>query len=131
LSLYVSSTNQANYFLGAYAPYDTRPYYRRYRIPNLTSGQTYCILARLRKRYTPIVTTSDFLMIPNLPALGAMVQAVYFREAGDVNSYMAYKDIAVNILKKEMTAYIGKQRQKPLFTSNEGFGVRRDGNYIL
>jgi hypothetical protein len=122
---------QQNVFLCSYAPYDTRPYYRRYRIPNLSCTQTYCVEARLRKRFTPIVNVNDFLLIPNLPALSTMVQAVYFREAQDIQSYAAYKAIAVGILQKEMTAYIGKQRQKPLITVNEGFGVRMDGNYIL
>lgn len=130
LNLYVSGT-QLNYFIGSYAPYDTNPFYRHYDIPGLTTGTTYCVLARLRKRFTPIVLPGDFLLIPNLPALSTMVQAVYYREAKDFQSYEAYKQIAVDILKKDMTAYIGKQRQKPLITFNEGLGVRMDGNYIL
>ena len=131
LSLYVSSTKQQNYFLCQYAPYDTRPYYRRYKIPNLTNGTTYCILARLRVRYRPIVNTGDFLLIPNLAALATMIQAVFYREAQNLQMYAAYKQIAVDILKKEMTAYIGKQRQKPLITCGEGFGVRQDGLLIV
>lgn len=130
VNLYVSGTQQ-NVFIGSYAPYDTRPYYRRYSIPNLTNGTTYCILARLRKRYAPIVSENDFLLIPNLPALSTMVQAVYYREAGNVQNYATYKQMAVDLLSKEMTAYIGKQRQKPLITVSEGLGVRVGGLYVL
>lgn len=131
ISVYCSSTKQSNFFLGEYTPYDTRPYYRRYKMPNLTNGQTYRILARLRKRYAPIVNLNDFLIIPNLAALSTMVQAVYYRESENIPSYTTYKQIAVDILKKETTAYIGKQRQKPLITCGEGFGVRQDGLLIL
>ena len=128
--LYVTNGTN-NVFLCSYAPYDTRPFYRRYFIPNLTKGTTYCIICRLRKRYTPIYTVNDFLLIPNLAALSTMIQAVYYREATNFQLYEQYKAAAVDILKKEMTAYIGKQAQKPLITVNEGMGVRRDGNYIL
>ena len=130
LSLYVSGT-QPNYFLGTYAPYDQNPFYRRYDIPNLTNGQSYNVVCRLRKRFAPIQSIYVFLLIPNLPALSSMVQAVYYREAGNPTQYATYKAIAVDILKKEMTAYIGKQRQKPLVTMNEGAGVRRGGLQIL
>ena len=134
VSLYCSaspSTAPQNVFLCSYAPYDTRPYYRRYDVPGLSKNQTYCVDARLRRRYAPIVNGNDWLLIPNLPALSRMVQAIYYSDAENPQQYAAYKQIAIGILEKEMTAYIGKQRQKPLITSAEGFGVRPDGNYIL
>jgi hypothetical protein len=139
VSLYVSSatTGAQNVFLCEYAPYDTRPYYRRYCIPNLNQNpatqppQTYCVDARMRKRFTPIVSQYDFLILSNLPALSTMFQAINYRESGDIQNYAAFKAVAVSILKDEMKSYIGKQRQKPLITVNEGFGVRLDGNYIL
>ena len=130
VSLYCSN-GSSNVFLCQYAPYDTKPYYRRYKIPNLSKGQTYCIEARLRRRYAPIVKNNDYLLITNLPALTTMVQAVFYREAENLQSYAAYKQLAIEIMKKEMTSYIGKQRQKPLITMNEGMGVRRDGILIL
>lgn len=130
LSLYVSN-GSSNVFLCQYAPYETRPYYRRYYIPNLSSQQTYCIEARLRRRYHDIVNPNDFLLITNLPALITMVQAIFYRESMNVQLYTTYKSLAVDILAREMTSYIGKQRQKPLITVNEGFGVRRDGILIL
>jgi hypothetical protein len=134
VSLYADAAGAAtpkNVFLCSYAPYDTRPYYRRYEIPNLSCNQTYCVDARLRRRFAPIVSADDWLLIPNLPALSKMVQAIYYSDSENPQQYAAYKALAVEILEKEMTSYIGKQRQKPLITVNEGFGVRRDGNYIL
>lgn len=130
LSVYMTGGTQPNFFVVTYAPYETQPFYRRYEIPGLASGTTYCMKARLRKRFVPIVNDNDMLMIPNLPALSTMVQAVYYRESGNLQNYASFKLIAVDILKKEMTSYIGKQRQKPLITMPEGSGVRPGGIYI-
>jgi hypothetical protein len=132
LYAYCPTTNKSVY-LGNYTPYDTTPYYRSYKIPGLenNTGQTYYVNARCRRRYTPIVNQQDFLLISNLPALTSMLQAIYYRESKDIQNYQAYKMIAIDILKKEMTAYIGQQRQKPVITFGESTGVRRDGMYIL
>lgn len=130
LSVYMTGGTQANYFVVSYAPYETQPFYRRYEIPGLSTGTTHCMKARLRKRFAPIVSDNDMLLIPNLPALSTMVQAVYYRESGNIESYDKFKTISVNILKKEATSYIGKQRQKPLITMPEGSGVRPGGVYI-
>ena len=119
-------------YIGNYTPNDTVPYYRSYKIPGLSlQGQTACIIARVRRRYTPILTPNDFLLISNLPALTTMLQAVYYREAKDFQNYKFYKGEAIDILRKEMTAYIGQQRTKPAITFGEGTGVRRDGMYIV
>jgi len=119
------------FHLGTYAPRDTTPSYRRYQIPGLRDGVTYHIVARCRRRFTPIVQDTDFLLISNLPALKSMIMAVYYLEAADAEKYAAYKSIAVDILKKETKAYIGLQRTKPIITVSENTGVRADGMYIL
>jgi hypothetical protein len=132
LYAYCAAANK-NVYLGNYTPYDTVPYYRSYKIPGLENnvGQQYHVIARCRRRYFPIVSPNDFLLITNLPALTSMLQAVYYRESKDPQNYAAYKAIAIDILRKEMTAYIGQQRTKPAITFGEGTGVRRDGMYIL
>jgi hypothetical protein len=130
VNLYATNGSN-NVFLGSYAPQDTVPYYRSYRIPGLNEGTKYQVVARLRRRFRPIVSPADFLLITNLPALVTMLQAIYYREAKDLQNYTAYKQTAVDILRKEAKAYIGLQRQKPAISFGEGLGVRRDGLYIL
>lgn len=120
----------AGIHVGTYAPNETVPVYRRYWIPGLNSGQTYYINARCRRRYVPVINDTDFLLITNLPALKAMIMAVYYLEAAEPDKYAQYKSIAIDILKKEAKAYIGLQRQKPIVTVSEG-PLRRDGYYIL
>jgi hypothetical protein len=129
----VANPSLPNVYLGSYGPNDTTPYYRSYKIPGLqnNTGQTYYVIARCRRRYTPIVTANDWLLINNLPALVSMIQAVYYREAKDIQNYAAYKAAAIDLLRKELTAYVGQQRTKPAITFGEGTGVRRDGMYIL
>lgn len=134
--LYVSnSDNTTQHYIGQYAPNDTTPFYRQYSIPSLRRFMrpncSTTILARCRKRFVPITKDSDFMLISNLPAMQSMVQACYFRDAHDEDSYLRYKAIAVDILKKEAKAYIGLQRMKPFMTVGEGPGVRQDGVYIL
>lgn len=114
---------------------DTTPFYREYSIPNVlwpnSNITERTIIARCRRRFVPIVEDSDFLLITNLPALQSMVQAIYYREAKDPDSYMKFKLVAVDLLKKEAKAYIGISNQKPVLTIGEGAGQRFDGNYIL
>lgn len=121
-------------FLAAYAPYDENPFYRKYFIKGLCgeTDETVQILARCRRRYVPVTRDSDELIISNLPALKAMVMAIFYLESGEPDNYLKYKATAVDILKKEMKAYLGLQTgSKPAITFGEGMGVRRDGNYIL
>lgn len=123
----------ANVYIGTYTPNDTTPYYRSYHIPGLqcTNSTPQCVNVRARRRYTPITQASQFLLINSLPALTSMLQAIYYRESKDPQAYAQYKEIAIDILRKEMTAFIGQQRTKPAITFGEGTGVRRDGMYIL
>jgi hypothetical protein len=126
--------------IGTYAPKDTTPTYRKYRIPGLNCApfpnppncpQNYCVRGRCRKRFVPITSDNDYLLISNLPALKAMIQAVYYLESNDPQSYTTNKATAIDILRKEAKAYIGLQRQKPFITFGEGTGVRTDGLYVI
>jgi hypothetical protein len=136
VSLYAYNGTDPETFLCTYAPYDTRPFYRHYWIPGLQSAsavpqQTYWVKARARKRYVPIMSVNDLLIISNVPALQSMMQAIYYRESKDLQNYAAYKGVAVALMQDEAKSYIGKQRQKPVLTFSEGTGVRMDGMYIL
>ncbi len=120
----------AGIHLATYAPRDTTPGFRRYKIPGLAVGRTYTVVARCRKRYFPVVEDTDFLIISNLPALKSMIMSVYYLESGEPEQYAKYKSIAVDLLKKEAQAYIGLQRTKPIVTVSEG-PLANGGVYIL
>lgn len=111
--------------------WETAPAYREYYIPGLKDGTAYTVKTRCRLRYRPIANDSDFLLISNLPALKAMVRAIYYFEAKDMENYATFKLAALDLLKKEATSYRGKQRKKPLISFSEGLGVGNGGGYIL
>jgi hypothetical protein len=130
--LYASTaTGSVNNYIGQYISKDTTPIYRQYSVPGLGDDHVHHVLARCRRRFVPVTGDNDFLLITNLPALKAMVQAVYYLEANMSDDYMKNKTVAVDLLQKEAKAYVGLQRQKPLFTMNEGTVSRSDGLYIL
>lgn len=105
--------------------------YRRYRIPGLNDDTQYCIETRIRRRFAPITKDSDILLIGNLPALKNMVQAVYYAESNEKDAYATSKAIAIGILRKEATAYIGQQRQRPFIGfGGDGLAASGRGLYV-
>lgn len=111
--------------LANYAYDETAPSYRHYYIPHLhnrgrSGAQERVLLARCRKRFVPITADNDMLVISNLPALKAMVVAVWQRETGEFQAYAAQKQTAIDILRKEAMGYLGKARV-PAVSFSRGF----------
>lgn len=115
--------------LSNYSPDETTPSYHKYYSPWLhritpSDGNECCrtVIARCRRRFVPIVEDTDVLMISNLPALRAMMIAIWKRDAGALDEYAAMKVTAVDLLKKEAKAYRGKART-PSFVFQRGFAI--------
>lgn len=114
--------------LSNYSFSDTTPSYHHYFsqwLQNLArAGGDACkiVRARCRKRYVPVAEDTDILMISNLPALKEMVIASWKRDADNMPDYMAHKQTAVDLLKKEAMSYRGKSRI-PGLTFQRGFAV--------
>lgn len=105
------ATNGANdVLLSTYAPKETIPTYRKYYIPYHHNAGTRTVLVRARKRFVPVVNDTDQLIISNLPALKAMVQALSLRDNNDWAAYAQTRMIAVQIMKEEAKAYRGTAR---------------------
>lgn len=113
--------------LSNYAPDETSPSYRKYYSPWLHKMQNegQCqrtVLARCRRRFTPVQEDTDVLMISNLPALKAMIKAIWKRDADSFDEFAALKLTAVDLLKKEARSYLGKSRV-PALTFQRGFSL--------
>jgi len=117
--------------IGRWGAKETHPSYRRYLVRGLPAGNTYCVDARVRKKFVPIVAPGDFLLVSNLPAMKEMCMAIYKRDADDFQNYEAHKGTAKDLLLKETKSYIGLQRQRPVITMADGTGTRQDGLYII
>lgn len=128
-----NGTPSQDVLLAAYAPGETNPSYHSYYIPtwrecwcpgNDDTQQESCVLVRGRKRFIPVATDDDPLIISNFPALKSMCMAIQKREVSDIAGYAQYKAAALDILRHEATSYRGKARA-PALTIAPGFGVGR------
>jgi len=114
--------------LSNYEPWETQPSYHRYFSPFLQSRRrntdpcTRVVLARVRKRFVPVSEDTDVLMISNVLALKEIVIAQWKRDAGALDEYAAHKLTAVDIMRKESVAYLGKVRS-PALTFQRGFSL--------
>lgn len=108
---------------------ETNPSYRRYFVPELfkdTTGERDCIVrARVRLRFKEIKEDSDILQISNEVALAEMTLANYKRSVGALDEYLAHKQTAIDILRKEAVQYLGKTKT-PAITFTRGFGLMAD-----
>lgn len=112
--------------LSDYEPSETTPSYRNYFIPQLWRAEQgvrdRVVLARARRRYVPVKQDEDILIIGNVNALACMLIAQWKRDAGDYEAYQYQKTQAVDIMRKEATAYLGKSRT-PGISFTRGFPV--------
>lgn len=117
--------------LANYEPGETTPSYHHYYSPYLQSQSTNTddcsriVLARARKRFVPVAADTDVLMISNVLALKSMMIAQWKRDAGNMEAYAAQKLTAVDLMRKEATAYRGKSRA-PTLTFARGFSIGGD-----
>lgn len=131
--LALSATNGSDTIqLSNYAYNETTPSYRKYFIPKLWRPdlapryRERVILARCRRRFIPVTEDNDQLMISNVIALGEMMIAQWYRTLPDQSEFPVHKASAIDILRKEAMAYMGKSRT-PGLTFSRGFPVGTNG----
>lgn len=117
--------------LSNYAPWETTPSYHHYFCPALqpdcgvTRDASSCcgvVLARCRRRFTPVEELTDVMIITNVLALKSMMIAQWKRDAGNLDEYAAQKLTAVDLMRKESVAYTGKVRT-PAMTFQRGTSI--------
>lgn len=136
--------------LATYSPEQTNPSFHAYFLPALKNcwgmgtilnGCCWCpsgdndgqdnngpqditVLLRGRRRYAPILSDNDELIISNIPALISMMMAVWKREVSDPVGYGGYKAAAIDIMNKEAKSYRGKTKTPALtFTMGGSVGT--------
>jgi hypothetical protein len=114
---------------------ETTPTYRRYYVPELAKPaaslglKDRVVRARCRRRFVPVATDNDVLIIGNELALVEMMIAQWKRQNGNVDEYASHKMVAVDLLRKEATAHNGKTRT-PAITFSRGWGLGSDFNPV-
>lgn len=86
------------------------PSHRRYRIAGACPAYPVHLRARVALRYHLVNGDDDVLLIQNGPALELMVQAIAHRDRGDIGQYLAFKNTAVSLLKKQSTRAHGVEK---------------------
>jgi len=108
--------------LATFAPKETNPSFHAYYLPTFklrNSDGIESVFVRARKRFYDVVDDDDLVIIGNVEAMKHMLMAINKSEASDLEGYMGYKTMAVDILKKEALAYRGKAKT-PAITFQQG-----------
>lgn len=108
---------------------ETNPTYRRYFVPELfkdTNGtRDRIVRARVRMRFKEIKEDSDIVPLSNEVALAEMMIAQYKRSVQALDEYLAHKQTAIDLLRKEAVGFLGKTKT-PAITFTRGFGIMAD-----
>lgn len=121
-TFYPGTTNLACYQFN-----ETTPSFRKYFVPSLfvdteRGERRRIIRARCRRRFIPVTEDTDVLIIGNIMALGEMMIAQYKRQVGALQEYLAHKQTAVDLMRMESHAYLGKSRV-PTISFQRGFNL--------
>jgi hypothetical protein len=118
--------------LSNYAYNETAPSYRHYYIPRILAAPCLntqaVILGRCHRRFVPVSEDNDPLIISNINALSCMFIAQWKRTAGDYAAYEEMKTQAIDILRKEAMAYLGKTKL-PAMSVQKGFSLGSIPNF--
>lgn len=95
------------------APDETLPMYRRYAIPGYenTDGTICTVLAK--RKFIPIISDDDDLIVSNLGALKMMLIAIEKEENNNLEDAMKYELKAVDLLKEELNEVQGASIGRP------------------
>ena len=93
--------------VGVWEPSETRPRYRRSLITGLSTTNTKPVLVMGKMRYIPAVVDTDWLLIPSVPALKLMVQAIRKEENNLIQEAVAYEQRAMEVLHDLLAHHIG------------------------
>lgn len=96
--------------IAIYAPTETLPTYRRYRVPSIScdaSEHPKCVTALAKRQFLPVFEDNDELFITNLRALKFAVQAIEAYDTSNVALGDAFELKAVRALNEELKEYRG------------------------
>jgi len=109
----VDPTTGAEYCIAILAPDETLPQYRRYAIPGheREDGANVTVLAK--RKFIPVVTDDDDLIVTNLGALKMMAIAIEKEENNNLDEAMKYEEKAVELLREELKEVEGANIGRP------------------
>lgn len=94
------------FWLTTIAPPTVSPSYTKYRVRGWGSAAGH-IFAHVALKYVEMVDLNDVSIIQQPDAIELMTQAIAFRDSGDINSFQAYRNMAIAYIKKDKKAEQG------------------------
>lgn len=122
--LAVDKTTKETWMLAKYHPHETNPGFRRYGLMNAApdaDGTQVEINAIVKMRYVPAINDNDPLLVQNMPALKAMIQALRENDSGKFETGMAFKKECIWLLKQQL-AKAEPNGNEFTIESDHGFG---------
>jgi hypothetical protein len=95
------------------APDETLPQYRRYAIPGLKSEEGVTVTVLAKRKFIPVFTDDDDLIVTNLGALKMMAIAIEKEENNNLPEAQTYEEKAVELLKEELKEVEGANIGRP------------------
>jgi len=109
----VDPTSGAEYCIAILAPDETLPQYRRYAIPGLDRQEGVSVTVLAKRKFIPVVTDDDDLIVTNLGALKMMAIAIEKEENNNLDEAMKYEQKAVELLREELKEVEGANIGRP------------------
>lgn len=109
----VEPTTGAEYCIAILAPDETLPQYRRYAIPGHEREEGVAVTVLAKRKFIPVVTDDDDLIVTNLGALKMMAIAIEKEENNNLDEAMKYEEKAVELLREELKEVEGTNIGRP------------------
>ena len=109
----VDPTTGAEYCIAILAPDETLPQYRRYAIPGHEREEGVNVTVLAKRKFIPVFTDDDDLIVTNLGALKMMAIAIEKEENNNLDEALKYEDKAVELLREELKEVEGANIGRP------------------
>jgi hypothetical protein len=109
----VDPTTGSESCIAILAPSETLPQYRRYAIPGFESAEGATVTVLAKRKFIPVVSDDDDLIVTNLGALKMMAIAIEKEENNNLDEAMKYEEKAVELLREELKEVEGTNIGRP------------------
>ena len=109
----VDPTTGSEYCIAILAPDETLPQYRRYAIPGHERQEGVNVTVLAKRKFIPVFTDDDDLIVTNLGALKMMAIAIEKEENNNLDEALKYEEKAVELLREELKEVEGANIGRP------------------
>jgi len=109
----VDPTTGAESCVAILAPDETLPMYRRYAIPGFENQQGSVVTVLAKRKFIPVTSDDDDLIVTNLGALKMMAIAIEKEENNNLNEAAKYEAKALDLLREELREVQGSAIGRP------------------